>query len=132
MEATPLIGKFMLDHKVCPDLVLSSPAKRAAQTTELVKKSAHLDCELRYDRRLYAASAAAIRDILSGEHANVVLLVGHNPGLQDLQQYLTGEPMEIPTAALARIVLEVQSWNELREQTGRLDWLVRPKSLRKR
>jgi phosphohistidine phosphatase len=72
-----------------------------------------------------------MRDVLSEEGANVVLLVGHNPGLQELLQYLTGEFKEIPTAALARIVLEVEPWSELREQSGRLDWLILPKSLGK-
>ena len=131
IKAALRIGKFMREREVRPDLVLCSPAKRAAQTAELVWKSAHLDCELRYEKRLYAASAAAMRDVLSEEGANVVLLVGHNPGLQELVQYLTGEFKEIPTAALARIVLEVESWSELREQSGRLDWLVLPKSLGK-
>ena len=49
IEAAALVGKFMRKREVRPDLVLSSPAKRAAQTVALVMESARLDCKTRYD-----------------------------------------------------------------------------------
>jgi phosphohistidine phosphatase len=132
MKAAPLMGKAMRKRGLRPDLVLSSPAKRAAQTVGLVMKSGHLDCEIRYDERLYAASAPALRDVLSHteESADEVLLVGHNPGLEELLEDLTGELRKLPTAALARIALGVGKWRDLRNGRGKLDWLVRPKELR--
>jgi len=133
IEAAPLVGKFMRKRKVRPDLVLSSPAKRAAQTVGLVLESARLECKTRYDRRLYAASAPTLRDVLSEteESADEVLLVGHNPGMEELLQDLTGELAKMPTGALARIVLDVKKWSKLRNRSGELRWLVQPKGLRK-
>ena len=133
IEAAALVGKFMRKREVRPDLVLSSPAKRAAQTVALVMESARLECKTRYDRRLYAASAPTLRDVLSEteESADEVLLVGHNPGMEELLQDLTGELAKMPTGALARIVLDVKKWSKLRDRSGELRWLVQPKRLRK-
>ena len=96
-------------------------------------ESARLACQTRYDHRLYAASASTLRAVLSEteDSADEVLLVGHNPGLEELLQDLTGELAQMPTAALARIVLDVKKWSKLRDRSGELRWLVRPKGLRK-
>ena len=74
-----------------------------------------------------------MRDVLSetAESADEVLLVGHNPGLEELLQDLTGELAKMPTGALARIVLDVKKWSKLRDRSGELRWLVQPKRLRK-
>ena len=73
-----------------------------------------------------------MRDVLSEteDSADEVLLVGHNPGLEELLQDLTGELEQMPTAALARIVLDVKKWRKLSDGSGKLRWLVRPKGLR--
>lgn len=130
-EAAPLVGQFMLKQKIRPDLVLSSPAERARQTAALVIQSAKLDAELRFDERIYEASAAQLLEVVSqiDETVGVALLVGHNPGMEDLLRTLTGEHQTMPTAALARINLDVEKWSKVREDTGRLEWLVRAKEL---
>jgi phosphohistidine phosphatase len=130
-EAAPLIGQFILQKKIRPDLILSSPAERARQTALLVIKAAHLDAELRFDERIYEADVARLLEVVSqiDESFGVALLVGHNPGMENLVETLTGETQSMPTAALARIILDVEKWSKVRERTGRLDWLVRPKEL---
>ena len=130
-KAAPLIGKFMWKRKLRPDLVLSSPAKRAAQTTALVVDCAEIETEPRYDERLYGASASGLLEAISRieDSANEVLLVAHNPGMQDMLERLTGEPAQMPTAALARVTLDVERWNDVQEASGHLDWIVRPKEL---
>jgi phosphohistidine phosphatase len=130
-EAAPLIGQYILKQKIRPELILSSPAERARQTAALVVQSAQLNAELRFDERIYEASAARLLEVVSqiDEPFGVVLLVGHNPGMEDLLATLTGERHGMPTAALARIILDVEKWSKVREDTGRLDWLVRPKDL---
>ncbi len=131
MKTAPLMGRFMGERKLSPDLVLSSPAKRAAQTAQLVVETAGLGCELRYDERIYAASVPTLQEVLADVRAGEVLLVGHNPGLEELLEHLTGESEEMPTAALARIVLSAELGG-FRERSARLDWLVRPKELGKK
>lgn len=130
-EAAPLVGQFMLKQKIRPELILSSPAERARQTAALVIQSAKLNAELRFDERIYEASAARLLEVVSqiDETVGVALLVGHNPGMEDLLRVLTGESQTMPTAALARILLDVEKWSKVREGTGRLEWLVRAKEL---
>lgn len=130
-EAAPLVGQLMLKKKIRPDLIISSPAERARQTAAIVIKAANLASELRYDERIYEADVTRLLEVVSQieESVGVALLVGHNPGMEDLVETLTGEKQSMPTAALARIILDVEKWSKVRERTGRLDWLVRVKEL---
>jgi phosphohistidine phosphatase len=132
LKAAPAIGRLIRKRKLEPDLVLSSPAERARQTTQLVLEAASLKTELRYDERIYEASVARLFEIVSqiDDEANVVMLVGHNPGLEELQEALTGEARSFPTAALACIELNVEKWNKVRAGGGHLEWLAKPKELK--
>ncbi len=100
---------------------LSSPAKRAAQTAALVMKSGELEAELRYAEKLYGASAADLLEVVSQieERAGEVLLMGHNPVIQDLLEGLTGEIQHVPTTALARLTVDAESCSrEARMSSG--------------
>lgn len=131
LKAAPLIGRFLRRKKIRPDLILSSPAERARQTTALVIEAAKLGGELRYDERIYEASAARLLEIISQieESVKVALLVGHNPGLEELLARLTGENRSLPTAALVCLGLEIEKWNRARDHSGRLEWIVKPKEM---
>ncbi|MBD0370203.1 MAG: histidine phosphatase family protein [Pyrinomonadaceae bacterium] len=132
-KAAPLMGKFMKERKLKPDLIISSPAVRARRTAALVVERAELQAELRYDERIYEADVEALLKVVSqiDDGAETVLLVGHNPGFQELLKFLTGEEHEFPTAALALISLKLDKWSGVQQNTGRLKWLVTPKSLEK-
>lgn len=129
LKAAPQVGKLMRKRKLEPDLVLSSPAERARQTITMVLEAAGLDVELRFDERIYEASAARLFEVVSqiDHSASVVMVVGHNPGFEELLEALTGEACPLPTAALAWIELDLERWSKLRAGTGRLKWLVKPK-----
>ncbi len=131
LQAAPLIGRYIGQRKVRPDLVLSSPAERARQTTALAIEAAGIKAEVRYDERIYEASTEQLMEVVSeiDDNASEVLLVGHNFGMEQLLERLTGEVHRMPTAALARIVLELDHWNLVRDRAGRLDWIVKPKEL---
>lgn len=130
-NAAPLIGEFMRRQKLRPNLILCSPAERARQTIALVSQAAAFKAELRYDERIYAATRARLSAVVSqiDEGVGKVLLVGHNPGLEELIESLTGEVLRMPTAALALITLNIERWAETREQCGQLIQLVKPKEL---
>lgn len=132
LKAAPSIGSLIRKRKLQPDLVLSSPAERARQTTQLVLEAAGLKTELRHDERIYEAGVARLLEIVSqiDDEANLVMLVGHNPGFEELLAALTGESLIVPTAALACIELDIEKWNKVRAGTGRLEWLVKPKELK--
>jgi phosphohistidine phosphatase SixA len=57
------------------------------------------------------------------------LLVGHNPGIEDLLALLTGEHHQVTTATLAKIELNASEWSANLANAGTLDWIVRPKEL---
>lgn len=130
-ETAPLVGGFIRKKKLRVDLIISSPAVRARQTAALVKDSAGLAADLLFDERIYEADVGALVEVVTqaAESADALLLVGHNPGLEELLMFLTGEGHGMPTAALAALALDVEKWAKVREQTGRLEWLMRPKEL---
>jgi phosphohistidine phosphatase len=130
-EAAPLVGRLIRKRRLRVDLILGSPAARARQTAALVKETAGLSAELLFDERIYEADAAALLEVVTqaAESADALMLVGHNPGTEELLTFLTGEEPRMPTAALACVALDVEKWAEVRERSGRLQWLVRPKEL---
>ena len=134
LKAAPLMGRFLRRKNLRPELILSSPAKRASQTTQLIIEAMRLDAEPQYDEHIYEASVHDLMEVISEieEGANAVLLVGHNPGLEELLEFLTGEARLMPTAALAHITLNIDKWSEARRHAGRLQWLVKPKELAER
>jgi phosphohistidine phosphatase len=130
-EAAPLVGRFIRKRKLRLDLVLSSPAARARQTAALVKDSAGLAAKLLYDERIYEADAALLLEVViqTAESVDTLMLVGHNPGMEELLTLLTGEEHRMATAALACVALDVEKWAKVKARAGRLEWLVRPKEL---
>ena len=58
-----------------------------------------------------------------------VMLVGHNPGFENLLERLTNESERMPTAALALMMLDAEKWDEAAARGGRLEWLVKAKEL---
>lgn len=105
------------------DLVLASPAARAAETAELAGLSP------RFDQRIYDASAGELLAI-ARETANDVrrlMLVGHNPGFERLASRLAGGPMDMPTGSLLEIELPIDEWRDA--AGGRLVRLLTPGEL---
>jgi phosphohistidine phosphatase len=132
LKTAPVVGRLMRKRKLHPDLVLSSPAERARQTTELVLAAAGLEVEVRYDERIYEATVARLIEVVTqiDDDANMAFLVGHNPGVEEMVKSLTGEARSMPTASLVSIELDIEKWSKVRAGTGRLVWLVKPKELK--
>lgn len=128
----PRMGALVRELGLRPDVVISSDAVRARLTAEAVVEAARSAGEIRLDPRLYLASPA---DILSRlrtveAQAETVMIVGHNPGLEELVAQLTGERLDLPTAALAQLVLPIDRWRDLTPSTrGTLVGHWRPRDL---
>ena len=129
----PRMAAFVHDQRLAPDLILSSSAVRAQRTAEAVAVACGLDGAVRSEPRLYLAEPSTILELLGEVAGDVerVLIVGHNPGLEELVAILTGRDETMPTAALAQITLPIDDWVQLvgpRPRTrGRLVELWRPK-----
>jgi phosphohistidine phosphatase len=133
-RAAPLIGRFMREKKLKPDLIVCSPAKRTRETIALVLEAAGIAPPLRYDERIYEASVANLLEIISQleDDKTEVMLVGHNPGFENLLERLTNESIRMSTATLARIALNAESWSEAASSVdGQLELFVKAKELAK-
>jgi phosphohistidine phosphatase len=135
----PRMGRWLLKHKLLPDHVLGSPARRAEQTLLAVAKELEVKKKrIHWEPRIYEAAVGRLLDVL-GEvpaQARRVLLVGHNPGLEELVAYLcrTGSLPDPPVGFLktgACAVLQMpEDWHKLSQGCAELSQLVRPKELR--
>ena len=129
LETAPLVGETIRKNKFQIDSIICSPAKRAEQTAILVKETAQIEADIRFDDRIYEASPHRLLEIASGLDNNFqsAMLVGHNPGLEGLLKMLTHEVEAMPTAALAIIDLKIESWKEIHIDCCNLRTVIRPK-----
>lgn len=129
LKAAPLMGGVIKTNGFEPDVIVSSSAKRARETAALVKEAAGIASKIQFDERIYEASLARLLEVIAAQSGNAhsILLVGHNPGLENLVRFLTGESQAMPTAALAVVDLETENWNDLTSGAGTLRVLIRPK-----
>jgi phosphohistidine phosphatase len=128
----PRMGNFVREFRLTPDIIISSDAVRARLTAEAFAEAALYTDKILLDPRLYLAGPSAIVTVLRTvrENAETVMIVGHNPGLEELVARLTGEPNHMPTAALAQIALPIDRWLDLDVSTGgTLLALWRPKDI---
>ncbi len=123
------IGKILDERDLNPHLVVSSDAERARQTACLAAKAFCYDAEdIEFTEALYATSTGEHLDLvrsLPDEH-DIVMLVGHNPTFEDLVETLTEDLVLLPTATLAHIELDVDSWADVDEFTGELVEVYHP------
>jgi phosphohistidine phosphatase len=143
--AAPLIGAWLSAHAIEPALILCSSARRSKDTLALVLPHFHGDPEIRYEPGLYLAGVPALlQTVRAAPRVSPLMLVGHNPGLQEfglavLARYPPGEARKradelerkFPTAALAMIDFPIDAWQSLKPASGILAEFVRPKSLSK-
>lgn len=129
LRTAPFMGALMVKNNFTPEIVISSPATRAKQTAELVIKEMKSEADINFDERIYEASPRQLLEVASDIHDayNLAMLVGHNPGFENLVRILTGNIESMPTAALAVVDLEIDSWKEINAETGSLRKIIRPK-----
>ncbi len=128
-KTAPFIGKLMAEKRYIPECILSSPAKRAEQTTTLVMESSGIEADVFFDKRIYEASANTLLHIVSEtkEKFESAMIVGHNPGFESLVEVLIGKHNRLTTANLAVIDLNIKTWHEISSNCGNLQDLIRPK-----
>jgi phosphohistidine phosphatase len=124
--------------EVAPSLVLCSPALRTRETYEAIATALPRGHALRLERGLYLASARSLLGWLRRveDEIDVVMLVGHNPGLHRLAVQLAGKgkaslraglAAKLPTAALVHLAFPIERWRDLAEGSGTLRAFVRPR-----
>lgn len=135
------IGRHIQGTGMRFDRMLASPAVRVAETIEEASKAWGHSFPVEWDRRIYLASSATLIDLLreiAGEPAGI-LMIGHNPGLEDLIFDLVPDDgtsplraeaeVKFPTATFAVMELAIERWADLDERCGRLVAMKRPRDL---
>lgn len=128
----PKVGRLAVEQGIVPGLILTSSAVRARETAAAVRAACGACAELRELRELYLARPQDYAVLLRGvaDEQERVLVVGHNPALEEFLEALTGVRETLPTAALALVELPVERWEQLDlDGTGRLVRLWRPREL---
>ena len=120
-------GRWLATHVDRIDLAVVSTAERARATWDLVSAELSQPPGTRHDDEAYAASARELLDIVRrlGEELGSVVLVGHNPGLEELAEDLVGDWISLPTSALAVIDLD-GPWRDAGRTPGMLRTSGRP------
>ncbi len=138
--AAPLMGRYLKDETLIPDLAIVSPALRTVETWALVSAELGEAVESRQEARIYEAPYETLLEVVRAVPANVrtLLLVGHNPGSEELAGSLIGYgdrfaaqrmQRKYPTAGLAVLDFEEEGWAGIAERSARLDRFVTPASL---
>jgi len=139
-RAATLIGEHIATHRLVPDRILCSAARRTRETLMGVMPMISTDLEIRITRGLYEVGADAYIDTIGalGSNARTLMLIGHNPTMQDTAMELigNGNPAlreeiadKFPTAGLAVIDFDIRKWSELRPRSGRIVAFFRPREL---
>lgn len=125
------MGEFITAHDLLPDMILSSPAKRATDTALRCAEAAGYRGEVRLDESLYFAGHEVYLELLWGMHDSIgsVLFVGHNPTTESVIEAWSNRYVRMPTAALARIDFSVEQWTDVGEGGGQLAWVQLPRGL---
>lgn len=145
-RTAPLMGAWMIDTQIQPDLVLCSSAQRAVETWERVKKCGLCYQSAKKISALYHANVDKLYALIqkTPPEVNSLMLIGHNPGLQLLVKDLITEPPapaigqkhrvdafldKFPTAAFAHIQFPFETWSDIAPKTGSLYCIMSPKLL---
>jgi len=127
-----LVGKFIKDSKISPDIVFSSTSIRTRQTIGIIAGEAKIDTkDIVYNDRYYTFSAGRIIELISGfdESYGTIFVIGHNPAMMETVAYLTGiKQAGYPTCGLS--VLSARGkWRDIMGKSCSLDLFIAPDEL---
>lgn len=126
----PLMAQRISDHLPPADIIIASGAQRARTTAEQVLQLQNEDSFLELVPELYEGCTETVLNTLQNQSDQYkhLMLIGHNPALEMLIQYLSHKRLaKFPTAAVAHMHLNVLSWSEAAESCATLEWLDYPK-----
>jgi phosphohistidine phosphatase len=115
----PLMGRKLAEEGMVPDVIISSSATRAHATAKKAAKASGYRREIVVESSLYRGGHTAYLNILRNQldQYEKVLLVGHNPDVEQLVDILTGTEIIMPTCALAHVSLILERWPDLNNNT---------------
>jgi phosphohistidine phosphatase len=139
-KAADIMAKYIKDEGLEPSVVLCTSALRARETLEILRPALPEKATIKIEPRLYSAGSKELvtRIRRLSQSASSVLLIGHNPAMQELVLTLASKRTgkldsvvkKFPTAALAILDAKIEQWRDLEEGKASLVDVVTPKGLR--
>lgn len=119
MQDAPRMGRLLREEHLVPDLIISSPAARAQKTTQAIINESGYPGEIVINDDFYPGDPTTYLESLSSipDRFESVMIVGHNPGLEEFLDTLTNESARLKTSSLAQISLPIESWAELEDES---------------
>jgi phosphohistidine phosphatase len=128
-RAAPWMGQWLREQGFVPDQVMTSSAVRARETAERVVAELGYDGPLVVSPQLYMADVSGILGVIAEADpaAERLLVLGHNSGISEAASHLTGVELDMPTAGVAWIELDLPRFADVRMKSrGRLVRWERP------
>lgn len=126
-----LMGNILNKLNTLPDLVISSPANRAAMTARMIAAKIHYPPDkILYSEAIYMSDENALVKVIKNmdDAVQQAMLIGHNPGLTELVNDISDQRISnIPTCGVCCLDLKITSWKEVREHCGRLRFFEFPR-----
>jgi phosphohistidine phosphatase len=127
----PAMGQRLAAKALSPDLIVTSPAKRALKTAKMVAgEIGYPKKKLVIDERVYLADVVELMSVLCelDNHYKDVFLVGHNPGLTNLvNDLMDASILNVPTCGVVRAKFNIETWKALGKGMGKLEFFDYPK-----
>ena len=127
----PLMGNLLRQKSEMPDVIISSPAKRALSTAKLfASELGYAKENIVVKEELYMADVSDFLEIIRNinDSAESIMLFGHNPGITYFVNFISGSDIEnLPTAGTVKINLDISSWLEAGKIKGKLVFFEYPK-----
>jgi phosphohistidine phosphatase len=127
-----LMGTILKKLKAAPDLLISSPANRAAMTARMIAEAIHYPLDrIQYRESMYLTDETILLQIVRSLSDSVkrAMLIGHNPGLTGLANMIAAQPIDnIPTGGVCCMDLKIASWKGIQEHGGKLRFFEFPKN----
>lgn len=129
LKDAPLMGQMLSKKNIIVDSVISSPAKRAIDTAKIITNNLGYTKNIILDKNIYDASLNTLLSTIRNFDDNLkkIMLIGHNPGLTDLSNYLTKYFIEnIPTCGVVALEFD-KSWKDINPKDGNIIFFEYPK-----
>lgn len=127
------IGEFIKEKNLLPELILTSPANRAQETAKAIHGFCTDITGFQCENELYLANLETLLKYIAqlDDRLKRVMIVAHNPGLEDLVKYLLPQLLffEMPTAGLVIIKAEIRKWRKIDRKNNYLVQFIKPREL---
>lgn len=118
----PMMGSRLKKRKISPDIIISSPAKRAKTTAEIIAKELKYSKDILFNDEVYESTLSKLHEIVTkvDDKNTTIFLVGHNPSLNMLARHYVGFSKNIVTCAVLEIEFDCRRWKDASEKNAKL------------